>query len=78
MINPYAITQTQDGWWVVLNEKCGTHIVGRSPQNKKDAVLHSLLAFQSYIAETISAVENNPSYTETIIRARFVDVVTLE
>lgn len=77
MNNPYAITQKQDGWWLVLNEKCGAHIVGRSPQTKADAVIHSLQAFQSYITETISAVESDPSCAKGIVNAGFVDVVAL-
>ena len=82
MNNPYAITQKQDGWWLVLNEKCGAHIVGRAPQTKADAVLHSLLAFQSYIESyidiKISEVENSPSYAEEIVNAGLVDVVNLD
>lgn len=75
MRNPYAITQKQDGWWLVLDEPCMTHTIGKAAQLKHVAVLHALECFKEQIQDAINELQINSEYADELIDARLVDVI---
>lgn len=77
MRNRYAITQKPDGWWLVLNEPCMTHIIGRAAQEKHIAVMHSLEAFIEELQSEIEMVKNDPACADELIAAMYVRVLPL-
>lgn len=75
MKNRYGITYKSGGWWLVLDEPCKTHIIGKAAQTKHVAVIQSLELLIAELQQEIDEVKSRPDNADELIKALYVHVI---